>query len=42
MYDFSADRNSIKKEDILNIHLYLMIKNNIKKCSGLSKKYFLN
>ena len=29
MYDFSADHNSIKKEDILNIHLYLMIKNNM-------------
>ena len=29
-YDFSVDHSSIKKEDILNIHQYLMIKNNIK------------
>ena len=27
---FSIDHSSIKKEDILNIHQYLMIKNNIK------------
>ena len=32
VYDFSVDHSSIKKEDILNIHQYLMIKNNIKKC----------
>ena len=30
VYDFSVDHNSIKKEDIINIHQYLMIKNNIK------------
>ena len=30
VYDFSVDHSSIKVEDILNIHLYLMIKNNIK------------
>ena len=29
VYDFSVDHTSIKKEDI-NIHQYLMIKNNIK------------
>ena len=28
--DFSDYHSSIKKEDILNIHQYLMIKNNIK------------
>ena len=28
--DFSVDHSSIKKEDILNIHQYLMVKNNIK------------
>ena len=28
VYDFSVDHSSIKKEDILNIHQYLMIKNN--------------
>ena len=29
-YDFSVDHSSTKKEDILNIHEYLMVKNNIK------------
>ena len=30
VYDFSVDCNSINKSDILNIHNYLMKKNNIK------------
>ena len=30
VYDFSVDRSSIKKVNILIIHQYLMIKNNIK------------
>ena len=30
VYDFSVHYNSIKKSDILNIHKYLMTKNNIK------------
>ena len=30
VYDFSVDYNSIDKSDILNIHRYLMTKNNIK------------
>ena len=30
LYDFSVDHSSIRKEDILNIHQYLMVKNNIK------------
>ena len=30
VYDFSIDYNSIDKSDILNIHQYLMSKNNIK------------
>ena len=30
VYDFSVDYNSIDKPDILNIHKYLMTKNNIK------------
>ena len=34
VYGFSADCNSIVKFDILNIHKYLMIKNNIKQCSA--------
>ena len=29
VYDFSVDYNSIDKSDILNIHKYLMIKNDI-------------
>ena len=29
IYDFSVGHSSIKKEDILNIHQYLMIKSNI-------------
>ena len=27
--DFSVDHSSIKKEDILNIHLYLLVQNNM-------------
>ena len=30
IYDFSVDYNSIDKSDILNIHKYLMNKNNKK------------
>ena len=30
VYDFSVNYNSIDKSDILNIHKYLMSKNNIK------------
>ena len=30
VYDFSVNHSSIKKEDILNLHQYLMIRNNIK------------
>ena len=30
MYDFSVDYGSIEKSDILNIHKYLLTKNNIK------------
>ena len=30
VYDFSVDYDSIDKSDILNIHKYLMTKNNIK------------
>ena len=30
VYDFSFDYNSIDKFDMLNIHKYLMTKNNIK------------
>ena len=29
VYDFSVDHSSIKKEDVLNIHQYLMVKINI-------------
>ena len=30
VYDFLVDHISVEKEDILNIHEYLMVKNNIK------------
>ena len=30
IYDFSIDYNAINKSDILNIHKYLMVKDNIK------------
>ena len=37
VYDFSVDYNSINKSDILNIHKYLMITNNIKYSALLNK-----
>ena len=40
MYDFSVDHSSIEKEGILNIHEYLMFKNDIK-CLDLLKKMFI-
>ena len=30
VFNFSVDYNAIDKSDILNIHKYLMVKNNIK------------
>ena len=30
LYEFSVDHSSIKNEDMVNIHQYLMAKNNIK------------
>ena len=42
VYHFSVDHSSIKKEGILNIHQYLIIRNNIKKCLDLLKKYSLD
>ena len=30
VHNFSVDHSSIEKEDVLNIHEYLMVKNNIK------------
>ena len=30
VYDFSVDYNTIDKSDILNIHEYLMVRNNLK------------
>ena len=40
-YDFSINFNSIDKSDILNIHKYLMSKNNTKKGSALLNKCLL-
>ena len=39
VYDFSVDHSSIKIEDILNIHEYLMVKKHMKQCLGLLKEY---
>ena len=41
VYDSSFDYDAIYKYDISNIHKYLMIKNNIKECSGLLSKLIL-
>ena len=39
-YDFSVDYDAIAVSDILDIHRYLMKKNEIvQKCSDLSSKY---
>ena len=40
-YDFLVDYDSTDVADMLNIHKYLMFKNNIK-CSDLLNKYFLH
>ena len=32
VYHFLVDYNAINKSEILNIHIYLMVKNNIKQC----------
>ena len=40
IYDFSVDFGAIDFDDILDIHKYLMKKNDIvKKCSNFSSKY---
>ena len=41
VYDFSVDYDAIAVDDVLNIHKYLMEKNNIKWCLNLSKNVFL-
>ena len=42
VYDFSVDYDAIAIDDILDIHKYLIKKNNkVKKCLGLLKKRFL-
>ena len=42
VYDFSVDYDAIVVDDILDIHKYLMRKNNIiQKCFGFLKKCFL-
>ena len=42
VYDFSVSHGSIKKEYILNIHQYLLIKKIYKIMCGLIKKYLFN
>ena len=41
MYNVSVDYNSIDNSDILNIHKYFMVKNDIKKCLGKLKNFFV-
>ena len=41
VYNFLVDYNGSDKSDILNIHKYLMVKNNIKLHSALFKKCLL-
>ena len=42
VYDFGVDYDAIAVDDILNIHKYLMKKNNmIQKCLDLLKKHFI-
>ena len=41
IYNFSVDHSSIDKSDILNIHKYLMVKNNIKKTLRLIRQVFI-
>ena len=42
LYDFSVVYEIIVKSDVLNIHQYLMVKNNIKYCLALLRKRFLH
>ena len=39
IHDFSVDHSSIKIDDILNIHEYLMVKKHMKQCLDLLKRY---
>ena len=39
MYGFSVDFGAIKKSDISNIPKYLMVKNDVKQCLDLLKKF---
>ena len=41
VYDFSVEYNSIDKSDILNIHKYLITKNNLKKYSACLLYYWV-
>ena len=38
--DFLVEHNSIKKEEIFVIHIYLMVKNNKKQCLGFLKNVY--
>ena len=41
VYDFGADYNTVKVDDIKNIHKYLMKKNNMRIFSFVKKSFFL-
>ena len=40
-YDFSVDYYAIAFDHVLDIHIYLMKKNNIIKCLGILKGVFM-
>ena len=42
MSDFPGEYNSIDVDDVLDIHIYLIKKHDIKQCLGLLKKCLLN
>ena len=42
VHDFSGDYDSIDVDDILDVHKYLMVNNNITLCPGLLNKCFLH
>lgn len=42
VYDFSVDYDANDKSDILHIHMYLMVNNSIKLCSGLLNKCLMH
>ena len=42
VYNFSVGHSSTKKQNVLNIYQYLMIKDNIEHCFSFLKKKYLS